>query len=77
MAGIEELAQQIADLPSEDQERVLDRAAALALQRGLRALSDKYRERLLREGELDQPVEKIWQALRKIREEVAARDCPD
>jgi hypothetical protein len=71
------LAQQIADLPPEDQERVLDRAAALALQRGLRALSEKYRERLLKEGELDQPVEKIWEALRQIRNEVAARDCPD
>lgn len=77
MAKIEELAQQIADLPPEEQERLLDRAAALALRKGLRALSEGYRQRLRREARLDQPVEEIWRALRKIREEVAARDCPD
>lgn len=77
MAEIEELAQQIADLPPEEQERLLDRAAALGLRKGLRALSDRYRQRLRMEARLDQPVEEIWRALRQNREEVAARDCPD
>ena len=77
MAEIEELAQQIADLSPEEQERLLDRAAALALRKGLRALSERYRQRLRTEARLDQPVEEIWRALRQIREEVAARDCPD
>jgi len=77
MAEIEELAQQIADLPPEKQERLLDRAAALALRKGLRAVSERYRQRLRREARLDQPVEEIWRALRQIREEVAARDRPD
>ena len=77
MAEIEELAQQIADLPPEEQERLLDRAAALALRKGLMALSERYRQRLSRAARLDQPVEEIWTALRQIREEVAARDCPD
>jgi hypothetical protein len=77
MAGIEELAQQIAELPPEEQERVLERAAAITLQKGLKTLSEKYRERLRREGTLTQPVESIWEALRQIREEVAARDYPD
>jgi hypothetical protein len=77
MAEIEELAQQIADLPPEEQERLLDRAAALALRKGLKALSERYRQRLRREGRLDQPVEEIWRALRQIREEVAARESPE
>jgi hypothetical protein len=77
MAEIEESAQQIADLPPEEQEHLLDRAAALTLRKGLRALSDRYRQRLRGEARLDQPVEEIWRALRQIREEVAARDCPD
>jgi hypothetical protein len=76
MAEIEELAHQIADLSPEDQERLFDRAAALALQKGLRKLSDQYRDRLRREGSLDQPMEAIWEELRRIREEVAARDYP-
>ncbi|HLF82536.1 MAG TPA: hypothetical protein VI410_12270, partial [Anaerolineales bacterium] len=66
MAEIEELAQQIADLPPEEQERLLDRAAALALRKGLRAVSERYRQRLRREARLDQPVEEIWRALRQI-----------
>jgi len=77
MAGIEELAQQIADLPPAEQERLLERVAALTLQKGLRAVSEKYRERLRQEGTVDQSVEAIWEALQKIREEVAARDYPD
>ncbi len=50
--------------------------AALTLQKGVRALAEQYRERLRREGTLDQSVEAIWEALRQIRDEVAARDYP-
>lgn len=77
MAEIEELAQQIASLPPSDQERLLERVAALTLQRGLSALADKYRERLQRQGNLQESVEATWIKLRKVREEVAARDYPD
>jgi hypothetical protein len=77
MVEIDALAQQIADLSPEEQERLLDRAAALALRKGLAAISEKYRQRLRRESRLEQPVEEIWKALRQIREEVAARGCPD
>ena len=78
MARIDELAEQIAALPPSEQEQLLDQVAALTLRKGLRALSEKYRQRLQREGKLgqDQSVEAIWEALRKIREEVAARDYP-
>ena len=77
MAEIEELARQIASLPPSDQERLLERVAALTLQRGLGALADKYRERLRRQGTLQESVEATWERLRKVREEVAARDYPD
>lgn len=77
MAEIEELAQQIAALPPVEQERLLERVATLTLQKGLRALSEQYRERLRREGTLDQSIEAIWEALRLIRDEVAARDYSD
>lgn len=77
MADVEELAQQIAALPPEEQERLLDRVAALTLQRGLRSLSEKYRERLRRESRLDQSVEAIWEALQRVRQEVATCDYPD
>ena len=76
MARIEELAEKIASLPLSEQERLLERVAALTLQKGLSALADKYRERLRRQGTLDQSVEATWEALRKAREEVAARDYP-
>lgn len=77
MADVEELAQQIAALPPEEQERLLDRVAALTLQRGLRSLSEKYRERLRRESRLDESVEAIWEALQRVRQEVATCDYPD
>ena len=59
MAEIEELAQQIAALPPAEQERLLERVATLTLRKGLRALSEQYRERLRREGTLDQSIEAI------------------
>ena len=76
MARIEELAEKIASLPLSEQERLLERVAALTLQKGLSALADKYRQRHPRQGTLDQSVEATWEALRKVREEVAARDYP-
>ncbi len=77
MAKIDELVEEIAALSPVEQERLFERLAALALRRGMQKLSDMYRERLRHEGKLDQSVEDIWQELRRIRDEVAARDNPD
>ncbi len=77
MAEIEELARQIAGLPPSEQERLLEQVAALTLQRGLTALAQTYRERLRLQGTLHESVEATWQALRKVRGEVAARDYPN
>ncbi len=77
MAEIEELAHQIASLPPREQERLLERVAALTLQNGLRELAERYQGRLRRMGTLDEPLEAIWRGLRKVREEVAGRDYPN
>ncbi len=76
MEEIEELARRIASLPPPEQERLLEQVATLTLQKGLNALAEKYRARLTRQGSLHESLETTWQALRKVRDEVAARDYP-
>ena len=76
MGQIDDLAEQIACLPLAEQERLLERLATLTFQRGLHALAEKYQERLRQQGRLDEAVEMTWEELRRVREEVAARDYP-
>ena len=76
MATVEELAEEIARLSLADQERLLAQLEAITLQKGLHALAERYRDRLRRQGTLDESVEATWEALRKARDEVAARDYP-
>jgi hypothetical protein len=71
---IDELAEQIVSLDSLEQEMLLDHVAELNFQRELKALSDKYRARLAREGELDQKADEILAGLRRIREDITASD---
>jgi hypothetical protein len=73
-ARIDELAEQIVSLDSLEQEMLLDLVAELKFQRGLKALSDKYRARLAREGKLDQRADEVLAELRRIREDIAASD---
>ena len=73
-ARIEELAEQIISLDSSEQEVLLDLVAELNFQRGLKALSDKYRARLALEGKLEQKANKVLAELRQIREDIAASD---
>jgi hypothetical protein len=73
-ARIDELAEQIVSLDSLEQEMLLDLVAELNFQRGLKALSDKYRARLAREGKLDQRADEVLAELRRIREDIAASD---
>lgn len=74
LTRIDELAGQIISLDSSEQEMLLNRVAELSLQKGLKALSDKYRARLAQEGKLDQKADDILAELRRIREDIAASD---
>lgn len=73
-ARIDELAEQIVSLDSLEQEMLLDLVAELNFQRGLKALSDKYRARLAREDKLEQKADEVLAELRRIREDIAASD---
>lgn len=72
--SIDELAQQIVALDRPIQEALLEKVAELNFQRGLEALSRKYRERLAWEGKLDQRTADIMAELAQAREEIAAHD---
>ena len=74
MQSIGELASEIASLSPLEQQALLERVAQLNLQRGLRELSEIYRERLSRECKLNIPTEQIWAELQRLREDVAQRD---
>lgn len=71
---IDQLAERIATLAPEQQAALFEKVAELTFQRGLESLAQQYRERLAREGQLDQDAEQVMTALERIREEVAARD---
>jgi hypothetical protein len=73
---VENLAAMIADLEEHEQEALWRHVADLNFRRGLYALSEQYRERLRRQGELDRSVEEILADLRWIRENIAAHDYP-
>jgi len=72
--SINKLAEQIATLDRAEQEALFEKVAELTFQRGLEALSRQYRERLAREGKLDQRVDEVLAEIERIREEVAAHD---
>jgi hypothetical protein len=73
---IEHLALQIAALKEDEQRNLWMCVADLLFRRGLRELSEQYRERLNREAELDASFEEIMIRLKETREEIAARDYP-
>jgi hypothetical protein len=73
---VENLAAQIAALEAHEQQALLGRVAELNFLKGLSTLSELYRERLRKQGELDRSVEEILADLKRIREEIAAHDYP-
>lgn len=77
MQSIEELAKAIVTLSPLEQQALLEKVAQLNFQKGLHELSEKYRARLAREGQLDVPAGEIWAELHRLREEIAKRDYPD
>jgi hypothetical protein len=76
MARVDELAQQIASLDESDLLALLERVEELRMERELRAKSDRYRERLKEQGDLNESAEEILRKLKRIREEIAAREYP-
>ena len=71
---IEELAERIAALDPTQQEALLHMVAELNLQRGLKELSNRYRERLAQEGKLDQKADEVLAGLKQSREKIAVDD---
>jgi len=73
---VEDLAAEITTLEEHEQRELWERVAELNLRRGLYALSEQYRERLRKQGELDRSVEEVLAELRHIREYIASDDYP-
>lgn len=72
--NISELAKRIVALEPTEQEALIERVVELNFQRGLEALSQRYRKRLAQEGRLDQSATEVPAELAKLREEIAAHD---
>lgn len=75
-ARVEKLAQQIASLNEADLQALFERVEQLSFRQELHALSNRYRERLKRQGDLDEGAEEVMRKLKLIREEIAAREYP-
>ena len=73
---VEELAKQIASLDESELQALLERVEELSLRRGLRAMSDRYRRRLKKQGEVNEGAEEILKRLNGIRDEIASREYP-
>src|SRR5262245_10463467 len=71
---IDALAEQIAALDPSERKELLDRIAELDLRRDLKALSQKYRERLAAESILGQSAAQVMAQLGHIREVITADD---
>lgn len=71
---VDELAQQVAALEPSEQEELLERVANLNFQRGLEALSQKYRERLAAAGKLTRRADQVMAELEQIREAIAENE---
>ena len=75
-ARVEELAQRIASLEESDLQALLERVEELSFHRGINALSDQCRNRLERQGKLNEGTETILLKLKQIRQEIASREYP-
>ena len=75
-ARVEEFAKQIASLDESELQALLERVEELSLRQELRAMSDRYRRRLKKQGEVNEGAEEILKRLKRIREEIASREYP-
>jgi len=76
MRSIYDPASAITDLDPSEQQARLDEVARLNFQKGLHALSEKYRARLAHQNQLNSPPEQVWIELHRFREEIAEHDYP-
>jgi hypothetical protein len=72
--NINEIARKIAKLKPSDQSQLLEELAELSHKKGLKALASKYRQRLAKEGKLDQSGSEILAELTRIRRKIAAEE---
>jgi hypothetical protein len=72
--SIDELAEQIVSLAPAEQETLLEKVTAIHFQHGLKALAQKYQQRLAKEGKLHQQAAEVFAELERVREEIAAHD---
>jgi AraC-like DNA-binding protein len=75
-ASVDKLARQIASLSETELQTLFERVEQLNFRQELHALSIRYRERLKRQGDLDEGAEEVMRKLKLIREEIAAREYP-
>jgi hypothetical protein len=68
--------EQIASLEESDLQALLERVEELSFRRGINAVSDRYHNRLEREGKLNEGAETILLKLKQIRQEIASREYP-
>ena len=73
---VEGFAKQIASVDESELQALLERVEELSLRRGLRAMSDRYRRHLKKQGEVNEGAEGILKRLKRIREEIASREYP-
>jgi hypothetical protein len=71
---VDEVAQEIANWETDQQENLLHKLVDLNYRRGLKALSEKIRKRLKAQGMLNQSIDEIFDELAQTREKVAADD---
>jgi hypothetical protein len=71
---VHQIAEEIASWETAQQEILLNRLADLNYRRGLKALSEKIRNRLKAEGKLYQSADETFAELARIREKVATDD---
>ena len=69
---IDRLAERIAILDPSEQAVLLEKIAELNYQHGLEELSQKYRERLEKEGKSNQKADEVMIELEKICDKIAS-----
>jgi hypothetical protein len=74
MSKIDELANEIVTLNESEQQLLWKYVADLSFLRGLFTLSDKYRERLRIQEELDRSATEVMTRLKHLREDIASDD---
>ena len=71
---VDEVAQEIASWEKRRQENLLQKLVDLNYRRGLKALSQKIKQRLIAEGKMNQSIDEIFAELARTREAVASDD---